>query len=128
MEKLMKKIDNDIELMNLSLRSIAEKNNVDYSVIRNGVKGKTAEMKFENFLKLVAEVYKDANKKRECITEFVKKCRMPLNTKKCLVYCQCAGEFVAADELIINQKESIRIKKKDKKQQNFYKKMQEQIK
>lgn len=73
MEKLMKKIDNDIELMNLSLRSIAEKNNVDYSVIRNGVKGKTAEMKFENFLKLVAEVYKDANKKRECITEFVKK-------------------------------------------------------
>ncbi|PFT90973.1 hypothetical protein COK81_15855 [Bacillus thuringiensis] len=57
MKKLMKKIDNDIESMNLSLRNIAEKINVDYSVIRNGVKGKTAEMKFENFLKLVAEVY-----------------------------------------------------------------------
>ncbi len=68
----MKKIDNDIESMNLSLRNIAEKINVDYSVIRNGVKGKTAEMKFENFLKLVAEVYHNAVEKRECITEFIK--------------------------------------------------------
>lgn len=114
----MKKIDNDIESMNLSLRSVAEKINVDYSVIRNGVKGKTAEMKFKNFLKLVTEVYHNANEKRERVTEFIKICRMSSNAKKCLVYCQCAGEFVVADELILKQKESIRIKKKkkDKKQ------------
>lgn len=116
MRKLMKKIDNDIESRNLSLRGISEKIKVDYSAVRNGVKGATAEMKFENFLKLVAELYHNANEKRERITEFVKICRRPLNTKKCLMYCQCAGEFVAADELIIKQKESIRIKKKDKKQ------------
>ncbi|EOO39007.1 hypothetical protein IIU_00825 [Bacillus cereus VD133] len=118
MKKLMKKIDNDIESMNLSLRSVAEKINVDYSVIRNGVKGKTAEMKFKNFLKLVTEVYHNANEKRERVTEFIKICRMSSNAKKCLVYCQCAGEFVVADELILKQKESIRIKKKkkDKKQ------------
>lgn len=114
MKKLMKKIDNDIESMNLSLRNIAEKINVDYSVIRNGVKGKTAEMKFENFLKLVAEVYHNAVEKRECITEFIKICRMPSNTKKCLVYCQCAGEFLIAGELIIKRKESIRVKNKKK--------------
>ena len=116
MRKLMKKIDNDIESRNLSLRGLSEKIKVDYSAVRNGVKGATAEMKFENFLKLVAELYHNPNEKRERITEFVKICRRPLNTKKCLMYCQCAGEFVAADELIIKQKESIRIKKKDKKQ------------
>ncbi len=39
---------------------------------------------------------------------------MPSNTKKCLVYCQCAGEFLIADELIIKRKESIRVKNKKK--------------
>jgi len=122
MRKLMKKIDNDIESRNLSLRGIAEKIKVDYSAVRNGVKSATAEMKFENFLKLVAEVYHNADKKRECITEFIKICRMPSNTKKCLVYCQCAGEFLAADELILKQRESIRIKKKkDNKQAELLK-------
>lgn len=119
MKKIMKKIDNYIECKNLSLRAIAEKINVDYSVIRNGVKGATAEMKFEIFLKLVAEVYLNANEKREIINEFVTKTQMPLNIRKCLVYCQCAGEIFVSQDLIIKQKKRIEVKKEEKKQRNI---------
>lgn len=112
----MKKIDAYIESKNISLRGIAKDIDVDYSVIRNGVKGSTSEMKLETFLLFVNKVYID-KERRDIVNEFIKKCKAPLNIRKCLAYCQCAGEYYLMDHILEKQELKI-LRQKEVKKKN----------
>ncbi|MGR5964162.1 hypothetical protein ACT7DB_07035 [Bacillus cereus] len=83
MKKLMKEVRDFIDSNNMVRNDLATKVGVSNTTLGNGLNGKF-EMKFENFLKLLNEVYDNQKEIRLKIKKFAMKCTSDLNVKKSL--------------------------------------------
>ncbi|PEJ68709.1 hypothetical protein CN680_26165 [Bacillus pseudomycoides] len=110
MKKLVKEVRNFIDSNNMVRNDLAIKIGISNMTLSNGLNGKF-EMKFENFLKLLNEVYDNPKEIRLKIKKFAMKCTSDLNVKKSLFYCQAAGEYDSIQFLIRKHKENINLKK-----------------
>ncbi|TKI82700.1 AimR family lysis-lysogeny pheromone receptor [Bacillus mycoides] len=94
MKELMKKIKKDIADKGLKIRPLAKKAGVDRSVITDGIMTcKTAEMKFDTFMKIMDVVYEKLEDRQELLRNFIKIAQNELNIRKALCYCQGMGEY-----------------------------------
>ncbi|OSM09664.1 hypothetical protein BTH38_29235 [Bacillus toyonensis] len=105
MKKLMKEVRDFIDSNNMVRNDLATKIGISNTTLGNGLNGKF-EMKFENFLKLLNEVYDNQKEIRLKTKKFAMKCTSDLNVKKSLFYCQAAGEYDAIQYLIRKYKEN----------------------
>lgn len=110
MKKLMNEVRDFIDSNNMVRNDFAIKIGVSNTTLGNGLNGKF-EMKFENFLRLLNEVYDSQREIRLKIKKFAMKCTSDLNVKKALFYCQAAGEYDSIQFLIRKHKENINLKK-----------------
>ncbi|MGR5970822.1 hypothetical protein ACT7C1_33785 [Bacillus paranthracis] len=81
MRKLMNEVRGFIDSNNMVRNDLAIKIGVSNTTLCNGLNGKF-EMKFENFLKLLNEVYDNQREIRLKIKKFAMKCTSDLNVKK----------------------------------------------
>ncbi|MGH1297221.1 AimR family lysis-lysogeny pheromone receptor [Bacillus pretiosus] len=93
MKSLMQNIKKRIEQEELTFPDLERRTGVDRVVINDAITGKTAEMKLENFLCVVSEIYKDIKERNEIIKKFIMLCKKNLNIRKALCYCQGTGEY-----------------------------------
>ncbi|WP_089607179.1 AimR family lysis-lysogeny pheromone receptor [Bacillus cereus] len=100
MKSLMKLIKERIKKEELSFPDLERKTGVDRVVINDAITGKTAEMKFENFLCVVSEIYRDVKERNKIIRQFITLCKKNLNVRKALCYCQGTGEYEVIDYLV----------------------------
>ncbi|MEB8775116.1 hypothetical protein P4G94_21350, partial [Bacillus cereus] len=71
MKSLMKLIKERIKKEELTFPDLERKTGVDRVVINDAITGKTAEMKFENFLCVVSEIYRDVKERNKIIRQFI---------------------------------------------------------
>lgn len=110
MKKLMKEVRGFIDSNNLVRNNLATKIGVSNMTLSNGLNG-NYEMKFENFLNLLNEIYDNSKEIRLKIKKFAMKCTGDLNIKKALYYCQAAGEHDAIQYLIRKHNGNVNLQK-----------------
>ncbi len=110
MKKLVEEVRDFIDSNNMIRNDLATKIGISNMTLSNGLNGKF-EMKFENFLNLLSEVYDSPREIRVKIKKFAMKCTSELNLKKALFYCQAAGEYDALQYLIRKYKNNSNLKK-----------------
>ncbi|MGR6004865.1 AimR family lysis-lysogeny pheromone receptor [Bacillus cereus] len=110
MKKLVEEVRDFIDSNNMIRNDLATKIGISSMTLSNGLNGKF-EMKFENFLNLLSEVYDSPREIRLKIKKFAMKCTSDLNLKKALFYCQVAGEYDALQYLIRKYKNNSNLKK-----------------
>ncbi|HDR7203931.1 TPA: hypothetical protein QCW56_002483 [Bacillus cereus] len=110
MKKLVEEVRNFIDSNNMIRNDLATKIGISNMTLSNGLNGKF-EMKFENFLNLLSEVYDSPREIRLKIKKFAMKCTSDLNLKKSLFYCQAAGEYDTLQYLIRKHKNNSNLTK-----------------
>ncbi|HFJ9286180.1 TPA: AimR family lysis-lysogeny pheromone receptor [Bacillus toyonensis] len=107
----MKRIRKQAEKMELTFPDIERKTGVDRVVISDAVTGNTAEMKFDNFLRVTSVLFENMEERKTVLNEFISLIKSPLNIRRSLVYYQGIGEFESIDTLVETHKDNGKLKK-----------------
>ncbi|PHG00538.1 hypothetical protein COI63_26220 [Bacillus toyonensis] len=112
MRNLMQRVKEDMKKKEITLARLHKESRVSKTVITEGIStGKTAEMKFDTFLKLISYIYETNSERKEIVNEFMLKCEYELNIRKSLCYCLCAGALDITEKLIEKHANNIPLKK-----------------
>jgi len=112
MQKLIQKVKEDMDKKGITREALHKKSGVPKTVITDGIlTGKTVEMKFDTFLKLVPHIYETHLEQNEIVDEFMLRCKYELNTRKSLCFCLCAGKMNIIDKLIAKHVNNVALKK-----------------
>ncbi|MBT2577369.1 AimR family lysis-lysogeny pheromone receptor [Bacillus sp. ISL-8] len=107
----MKRVKKQADKMELTFPDIERKTGVDRVVISDAVTGNTAEMKFDNFLRVTSVLFENMEERKLVLNEFISLMKSPLNIRKSLVFYQGIGEFKSIDALIEAHKDNDKLKK-----------------
>ncbi|MEX0416823.1 AimR family lysis-lysogeny pheromone receptor [Bacillus sp. C30] len=111
MKELMQKIKKKADELELTFPEIERQTGVDRVVIIDAVSGNTAEMKFDNFLRITTVLYENMEERKTVLNEFISLMENPLNIRKALVFYQGVGEFENIDALITAHEDHNKLKK-----------------
>ncbi|MCQ6284879.1 MULTISPECIES: AimR family lysis-lysogeny pheromone receptor [Bacillus cereus group] len=112
MEELMARIKKDMNDKGITISELAKMSSVPYTVVNDGVStGRTVEMKFDVYLKLVHVIYETYMERRNVVTDFIRLIKSNKNVRKSMCYCYCAGEIGLMEYLLEKHKKNRRLKK-----------------